>query len=57
MDWDMKTLVDHKLDADSMAPIEIEEQPIVPVLYYAFCKWGDEEVGPRKQKYASVFTK
>jgi hypothetical protein len=52
MDWDTKTLVDDKSDADSMAPMEIEERPIVPVLYCAFCKWGDEEAGPRKQKYA-----
>jgi len=48
----MKTLVDDEPDADSIAPMEIEERPIVPVLYCAFCKWGDEEVGPQKRKYA-----
>ena len=26
VDWDMKTLVDNELDANSIAPIEIEER-------------------------------
>lgn len=52
VDWDMKTLVDDESDADSIAPMEIEERPIVPELYCAFCKWGDEEAGPQKRKYA-----
>lgn len=51
MDWDTKTVVDNKSDADSMTPMEIKEQPIVLVLYCAFCKWGDEEAGLQKQKY------
>jgi hypothetical protein len=51
VDWDTKTLVDDESDADSMAPMEFEERLIVPVLYCAFCKWGDEEAGPRKRKH------
>jgi hypothetical protein len=37
-DWDTKTLVDNKLDAGPMVPIELEERPGGPVLYCAFCK-------------------
>jgi len=51
MDWDTKTLVDEESDAGSMAAMEFEERPVVPVLYCAFCRWGDEEAGPRKRKY------
>ncbi|KAG9228272.1 hypothetical protein BJ875DRAFT_547861 [Amylocarpus encephaloides] len=46
VDWDTKTLPDEDSDADSMAPMEVEEQPIAPTLYCAFCKWVDEEAGP-----------
>jgi hypothetical protein len=51
VDWDTKTLVDDESDVDSIAPVEFEERPIVPVLYCAFCKWGDEEAGPQKRKH------
>lgn len=48
MVWDTKTLVDDESDTDSIAPMEIEEQLIVLVLYCAFCKWGDEEAKSTK---------
>ena len=51
VDWDTKTLVDDDSDLDSTAPTEIEERPPVHVLYCAFCKWVDEEAGPRKREY------
>jgi hypothetical protein len=57
VDWHAKTLVgqepdpDVDSDADSMAAMELEEPPIVPVLYCAFCRWGDEEAGPRKREH------
>jgi hypothetical protein len=51
VDWDSKTLVDDESNADSMAPMELEEYLTAPVLYCAFCKWGDEEAGPLKRKY------
>ena len=56
-DWDTQTLVDldsvsdTKSDADSMAAIEPGEPLIFPVLYCAFCRWGDEEAGPRKRNH------
>ncbi|PVH70401.1 hypothetical protein DL98DRAFT_136727 [Cadophora sp. DSE1049] len=49
VDWETKTLADEDLDVDSIAPIEVEEQPIAPPLYCAFCKWVDEEAGPQKR--------
>lgn len=57
VDWDIKTLVgqesdlDVDSDADSMAAIELNKPPIVPVLYYAFCRWGDKEAEPRKREH------
>lgn len=52
VDSETKTLADEDSDADSMAPMEVEEQPIAPTLYCAFCKWVDEEAGPRKRDHA-----
>jgi hypothetical protein len=46
MDWDAKALVDDESEADSMAAMEFEEPPIIPELFCAFCRWGDEEAGP-----------
>jgi hypothetical protein len=51
VDWDTKTLVDDELGVDSMAAMEFEEPPTVPELYCAFCRWGDEEAGPRKREH------
>jgi hypothetical protein len=31
--------------------MELEELPIVPVLYCALCRWVDEEAGPRKREH------
>jgi hypothetical protein len=49
VDWETKTLADEDLDVDSIAPMEVEEQPRAPPLYCAFCKWVDEEAGPQKR--------
>jgi hypothetical protein len=38
VDWDIKTLMDNKLDADPVALIELEEQLMDPMLYYPFYK-------------------
>jgi hypothetical protein len=46
-----KTTVDDESDADSIAAVEFEEPPIVPELFCAFCRWGDEEAGPRKREH------
>jgi hypothetical protein len=46
MDWDAKTLVDNESDADSITTMEFKELSIVLKLFYAFYRWGDEEVGP-----------
>src|SRR5260370_27113015 len=35
MGWDSKKLVDDDSDADSMAPLEVQERPLVPVLCWA----------------------
>jgi hypothetical protein len=51
VDWETKTLPDEDSDTDSVAPMEVEEQPIAPMLYCAFCKWVDEEAGPRKRDH------
>ncbi|KAG9229166.1 hypothetical protein BJ875DRAFT_524152 [Amylocarpus encephaloides] len=51
VDWETKTLPDEDSDADSIAPMEVEEQPVAPTLYCAFCKWVDEEAGPRKRDH------
>jgi hypothetical protein len=51
VDWDIKTLVDDEVDINPVALIELEEQLVNPVLYYPFCKWCDEEVGPQKRAY------
>ena len=51
VDWETKTLADEDSDTDSMAPREVKERPIALMLYYAFCKWVDEEAGPRKQDH------
>jgi hypothetical protein len=51
VDWDMKTLVDDKPDADLIAPMELEEQPRDPMLYCPFYKWCDKEAGPQKRAY------
>jgi hypothetical protein len=48
---DLDSELDTKLDTDSIADIELGELPISPVLYCAFCRWGDKEVGSRKWKY------
>jgi hypothetical protein len=57
MDWDTKTLVDDESDADSMAAMELEEPPPVPTLYCAFCRWADEEAGPRKREREYSFSR
>jgi hypothetical protein len=51
IDWETKILADEDLDTDSIAPIEVKERPVAPMLYYAFCKWVDKEAGPRKWEY------
>jgi hypothetical protein len=51
MDWDAKNLVDDESDTESMAAKEFREPPIVPELFCAFCRWGDEEAGPRKREH------
>lgn len=51
IDWETKTLPDQDSDADSMAPMEVEEQPIASTLYCAFCKWVDEEAAPGKRDH------
>jgi hypothetical protein len=51
VDWDTTTLGDGESDPDSLAAIEFDEPPIVPELYCAFCRWGDEEAGPRKREH------
>jgi hypothetical protein len=51
VDWETKTLADEDSDTDAMAPMEVEERPMAPVLYCAFCKWVDEEAGPRKRNH------
>ena len=51
VDWETKTLADEDSDADSMAPMEVKERSVAPILYCAFYKWVDEEAGPRKRDY------
>jgi hypothetical protein len=51
VDWETKTLADKDSDADSMAPMEVTKRSVAPVLYCAFCKWVDEEAGPRKREH------
>jgi hypothetical protein len=51
IDWETKTLADEDSDTDSMAPMEVKERSVAPVLYCAFCKWVDEEAGPRKRDH------
>lgn len=36
---------------DVVADMDAEEQPAIQRLYCAFCKWADEEAGPRKREH------
>jgi hypothetical protein len=51
IDWETKTLADEDSDTDSMAPMEVKKRSVAPVLFCAFCKWVDEEAGPRKREH------
>jgi hypothetical protein len=44
-------MVDVELDADSIAAVEFEESLIVFELFCVFCRWGNEEAGPRKREH------
>jgi hypothetical protein len=46
----MKILVNES-DTDSTAAMEFEEPLIVPELFCAFCRWGNEEAGLQKREY------
>jgi hypothetical protein len=55
LNWDTKTLVEDGLDSDLMAVSTVTESEKLPgkdpILWCAFCRWGGEEIGPRKRNH------
>lgn len=54
VNWDTKTLVDENseaefIDIDTLAMSD--EATKDPPLFCPFCRWGDKEIGPRKQSH------